>query len=1441
MKSRKYDLRSRNSAIPSWLLLCWFFAASNPLLAQDSLTGDPLVHTVASDVVYHWSVEDGLPINSVTDLVQDEAGFLWLSTRAGLVRFDGLSFKTYDSQAFPGLPSDRLTHLYQTPDQQLWMRSEQFFLIRFDGLEFAALDTWPGFSGTQVLSSDQNTEGWLALGLRDGLAVIDSHGPQRILAETERGNSEVVIWPEPGRIWAVIDRTLLDIAIPPDAKTTANDARVSHRWPLPRLALSMLQTETAVWIGTENGLYRLDLPLTENSRPVLQPKVPRDDINGLAPHPEGGLLVDTGNQVWLLHRNATAEPAQGDVQGHQQKQKDHWQAEKLFEGLTWRQQTEFLVPFQDTVGVHFADGVISLGKNQRKFDAAIRAALLDRDGNTWLALHGGGLALHRPSSLRLLGVPEGLPGENVYPIFQAGDDAIWFGTLKNGAVRIDPDHDASEPFTVYRSNSLLPWTIAEFDDGIWLGGKPCKVVGRVCIDKSLEAADKQNDSFVPGTVYLLYRDRQGNGWLGTQFGGLYEKRGERWIQSELMQYEWPISTPIRTAEEAPDGALWLGTSGDGIVRISGMVIEHYSVQHGLSSNLVRDLWFDPDGDLLIATENRGLCRLQRRLDGNAATVNVGCISTADGLFSNSLHQIQADDHGKLWISTNRGIFWLDQAELGRVLNGDQARISHTGTISASTGMRNSELNGGAFPTGLRDRKGRLWWPSQRGLVVFDPDQNPTQLSAVRGLIDEVIVGSQRYAAHRSSLELPSGERSVQLALTAAAFTDPANIQFRFQIPAIHSDWVETGRSRLIGPLNLPPGELEITTQARAGAGPWGAASRVHIRVPHYWYEYRLVQIFFIAFLIGLAAWLLRAREQARDRRSAELEHTIDERTAELRSAQQQTEQALESVRRSAQQRTELFANIGHELRTPLTLISGPLEDAVQGQRPVSATSLSSMTRSTRRMQRLVNQILDLRQTDEGAFTLHRTQVELTSLLQQCCIPSAELAARKGITVLLQSKLTEVGATLDRDAFEKIIGNLLSNAIKFSPAGSEIRVEVTADSNHEVIITVQDQGPGVAQDDAGYIFERFYRARLSQQQAVEGTGIGLSLARQLARLHEGDIRLQNPGATGAIFALTLPAMSLVHSDRSIRLELLDSESASVPAATADCITSDFPGEQLPPDAEESGNVVSAINDLDISKSRPRVLVVEDDLNLRDYIVSCLNDRYEVLEAGNGNDALEQVRTNKPDLIVTDVMMPQMDGFRLVRELRKDERTTAIPILMLTALGQSAEVEGLTEGADDYLSKPFNREQLRARIHARLKDRERVLQALAKWRATESEKNTLQAEHEPSGFGTERRHTLVEKARKQIMLCLHDADYSVARLADDLHLSRSQLHRALTEHDGRSPSQLMRELRLEAAAELLKQGFPVLEVAITTGFTSSSVFSRSFKNHFGCPPSQWKPSV
>ena len=1388
------------------------------LLPASAWAQDPAAHARAGEAATHWTVDDGLPINAVTDIAQDQDDFLWLTTRAGLVRFDGLSFKTYNSRTSTGLPSDRLIKLYRTPDQSLWIQTEQLHLVRFSNGAFHSLADWEGLSDAQVQRVRAGPEGWLVLGLRDGLAVLDEHGPRRILEDHPRGISEAVTWASPQRLWAVVSGSLLAVSLDADGANMSSrngmdesaeaTATLQQSWTMPAYTMALLETDSTLWIGTEAGLYRLELPLNANSQPVLDAEFPREDIFRLAAHPNGGILIDTGDAIWWRNSNTTTQ---------------------LYAGNTPRIPIAFTIPFQDQTGIHLGQGLVQVGEELRDFGVPIRAALIDQAGNTWLALYGGGLKLHRPSSVRLLGSPEGLPGDNTYSIFQARDGAVWTSILGQGTVRIDPDPNAANAFTEFEAG--IVWSIAEFEDGIWLGGKPCQVVGSRCIDRPLP----RTEDFDPGMVNLLYRDQQGRGWLGTEFGGLYEKHGDQWLKSALMNERWPINSPIRTAAQAADGALWFGTNGNGIVRIAGRDIEQYSAQHGLASDLIRDLWFDPSGDLFVATENRGLCRLKRRAESETVETRIDCLSKTQGLFSDSLHQIQPDDRGRLWISTNQGIFWLDQADIAQVLNGEQARISQTGTINAMNGLRNSELNGGAYPSGLRDRYGRLWWPSQSGLVVMDPSvDDPVGAPTVRGIIDQMTVNNRAYEINQPSLTLPSGDRNVQLTLTAAAFTDPSNVQFRFRVPQIDPDWLETGRSRLIGPLTLPPGRIEITTQARAGAGPWGEPSQLQITVPYFWYEYRTVQVAIGGLLLALLTLSIRARMQRQANYNQQLERTIEQRTAELRHSQQETEAALGSVQRTAELRTELFANIGHELRTPLTLISGPLEDAIEGGRSLNTTSLTHMQRSSQRMQRLVKQILDLRQTDIHSFALERKPLELIPLLQQCCAPFAELAARTGLALVVKSNLTQATAALDADAFEKIIGNLLSNALKFSPTGATVTVELSAGSNDSIDILVKDQGPGVALDEAEPIFERFYRAKASRERAIEGTGIGLSLARKLARLHEGDIRVHNPGAAGAQFLLHLPAVSVTLADAMTVLEGPAIEPALDHAAT------DSPTESDSPIVETAASGSNELHTAGLAsgRSRPRVLVIEDDAGLRDYIVNCLNDRYELLEANNGSEGLALTRASKPDLVITDVMMPGMDGFSVMRELRSDAVTAAIPTLMLTALGQSAEVEGLESGADDYLSKPFNREQLRARINARLKDRERVLQALAQWRQEMSEQLAAQNDSTKSEVNASSPHPLVEKARRQIMLRLHDAEYGVAELAQDLHVSRSHLYRAIVEHDGRKPGQLLREMRLEAAGKLLNDGFSVLEVAIATGFTGATVFSRSFKQYYGCPPSQWR---
>jgi signal transduction histidine kinase/ligand-binding sensor domain-containing protein/DNA-binding NarL/FixJ family response regulator len=1312
------------------------------LLAIASPGGEaaPFDRSVPARVMQTWTVDDGLPINSITGIVQDEDGFLWLSTLGGLVRFDGLEFTTFDSQTFPGLPSDRLTALHRTPDGTLWMTTEQHDLVKFDGERFHRLDDDPRFSREDVVRTASRPDGWLAFGTRRGAGIIGTDGPKWLLPEEISGPVEAVLWSETGRLWVASEGTLRSIDDP-----LSNEPRIQS-WTVEAETLVLAEDDDTLWIGTAHGLLSLSNDVIEAAHPDL----PDTRITRLDRSDDGVLYVDAG-EVWSLTEG------QAELRG-----REH--------GSSWRER--IVIPFANgRHGLNLGRTLITPRGDRIELPAPIRVAALDREGNTWLAPSGEGLMLWRESSFRVLGTPEGLPGDRAYPILEALDGSIWVGVMGAGAARIPTRGEPIESYT-----EIDPvWSIAEIDGVIWLAGVGlCRVEKARCIP---EASPEFRE------FRLIHQTRTGRVLLAGSQGTLFERVGNAWERLDDTIPDWPVKQPIRTVVEDDDGTLWLGTNGSGVARLRGDEVVSFDTSSGLSSDLIRALHLDGRGNLLIGTENRGLCRLR------LADQQVDCIDRKQRLYSAGIHHIASDDRGRLWISSNQGIFWVDHDELLAVMDRRAGSLTRGGSFNGHNGMRSSEANGGVFPSGTTDRQRRLWWPTQGGLVIIDPESDLIEVPAVSSRIKKIVAGDRELVFDGERLELPAGARTLQLELWAPSYFDPPAVEFRLRIPRISGEWIELGRSRAAGPIVLPRGDVIIETAARNAGGGWqDVPTRMQLFVPPLWHERtstRLSLVMTTLLLLGFVVW---SRDLRASRRALALEREVAARTAEVR-------QQKEAIAELSQRRTDLFANIAHELRTPLTLVLGPLEDASDAGKELEPSAIAMMARSARRMRRLVNQILDLQKLDSHELSIELEQIELVGFVMNACRPFALLAEQTGIRFATRSELSRALIDADREQLEKILANLLSNAFKFSPAGAPVDLLIRGDDG-TVELVVSDSGRGIPEDKLERIFERFYQVDGGLTRATEGSGIGLSLALELARLHGGDIAAENRSEGGARFTLRMPCNQIVREET--RLEPIRSE----PAAP---LVSD--------------------NDSAVSEHAPRtVLVVEDDLELQSYICSCIRDRYQTLRAGNGKEGLAMARSHLPDLVISDVMMPDGDGLEMLRELRSDPDTRSIPVILLTARGLGvAELEGLRSGADDYIAKPFNRQSLRARIEARFSVGQRLAEAVerAQSRAVTS---PLPAEDE-----------MVEKARLLIRKRIEDPEFGVGELAEELFMSRSSLHRWMVSTLDTTPGFFIREIRLRTAADLLQQGFSASEVGIATGFASLASFSHSFKAAYGLSPS------
>jgi signal transduction histidine kinase/DNA-binding response OmpR family regulator len=529
-----------------------------------------------------------------------------------------------------------------------------------------------------------------------------------------------------------------------------------------------------------------------------------------------------------------------------------------------------------------------------------------------------------------------------------------------------------------------------------------------------------------------------------------------------------------------------------------------------------------------------------------------------------------------------------------------------------------------------------------------------------------------------------------------------------------------------------------------------------------------------------------------------------ELTAQLRQAE------TEKLREMDAMKTAFFANVSHEFRTPLTLIISPLRKLLDNPAEKPNPSLyRTMLLSGERLLELVNQLLDLTKAEAGRLELQAAEADVLPLLRGVAGSFTSLADVRQIRFETAMPQGEIPASFDKDKLSKIVANLLSNSFKFTPEAGTVRLEVNTDKEN-LLLTVSDTGIGIEPSELPHVFERFYRAKEAMRAEVAGSGIGLALTKELVELHGGSIGVESPvartGGTGTVFSVRLPILKKALEPVTLKEELLTGATFpdTVPA-----------GAEAPP--------------LFPTNKTTQVLIVEDNPDVRLFVKDCLDNDYHILLAPDGQAGLETARKSIPDLIISDVMMPHMDGFELCRELKTDDRTSHIPVVMLTARAEQVDkMAGLTTGADDYLIKPFDARELLARV-ANLISQRKKLQEHYRRSLTFAASNPVEADSVDAVF--------LKKVREAVETNLEDENFSVVELGLQVGMSRSQLHRKLSALTGFSPNEIIRNMRLERAKELLeKKAGNASEIAYMTGFNSPAYFAKCFKDYFGVTPSE-----
>ncbi|NOX37163.1 MAG: response regulator [Calditrichaeota bacterium] len=1345
---------------------------------------------------FHFTQEQGLSQSSVLDILQDRQGFIWIGTEDGLNRFDGYEFRVF--KHIPGdtnsLSDNYVYALIQDHQGFIWIGTRNGGLNRYDP-ERDRFDHWVSRIGVENTLS-YNTIRALALD-------ID------------------------GKIWIGTDGGGLNCFDPDSQKFTVWQHDPSDPASLPHNRIWALAWDPSgvLWIGTRGGgLIRFDPSTGKFTQWQHDPQNP----NSPSSNRVIAIFRDESGKLWLGTTGGLDcfDPRTGEFQ--------HWKSNPADpNALSYRTIPAIHKDRQGKLWIGtYGGGVNIFDPRTGMFQRFLRdkenpksishdyiwSIFEDRAGGIWIGTRGGGLNYYSPYARKFEHwyrdphAENTLSHDDVWAIYEDSRGGVWIGTNGGGLNYFDPEsrrfrvwkHDPSNPNSL--SNNRI-WAISETADGyIWLGTSRGlnRLDPRTGTVRHWRHNPQNPHSLSDDRVQAICPDSAGYLWLGTAHG---LNRFDPATESFTVWYHDPDDSLslshniVRALYIDRQGTLWVGTIR-GLNRYDPENNQFIRYRHRpddvttLSSDIVLSIYEDSRGRFWIGTTG-GLNLMDRR------TGRFIHFREKDGLPNEVIYGILEDDQGFLWMSTNNGLSRFDPDT--RTFRNYDVR----------DGLQSNEFNQAAYHRG---QSGRMYFGGAQGLNLFFPEAIRDNQYIPPVVFTKFLIFNQpqqvgvnsilpRALPFLDEIHLSYKHNVFSFEFAALNFTFPEKNLYAYKMEGFDEDWVYAGHRRFATYTNLAAGTYVFRVKGSNNDGIWneeGVAIRIRVDPPPWktWWAYLAYVIGVLLAIYGIVRFEVNKVRLENDLKIQRIE-----------------KQKLLEI---DQAKSRFFANISHDFRTPLTLILGPLDQLISGEfRGDPRPLYQKMKQNALQLLSLINQLLDLSKLEAGQLQLRVRKTELNRMVKGLANAFESLAMQRNIQLDVQLWNEPIEVYVDREQFEKIINNLLSNAFKFTKDGGQVWVRVgqIQENGHAyAFVEVQDTGIGIPQDQLERIFERFYQVESNKYFTSTGTGIGLALSKELIERHGGQIRVQSEVGQGSRFTVLIP----LGCDHFKPEEIV--EEPEPPA---------IPEEQSygngKPDLVETTEKEGPKAQFTTRVDRPIILIVEDNEEMREYIRDMLVDQYRVLEAENGKEGLSIAQEKIPDLIISDVMMPQMDGFEFCQHIKEDERTSHIPVILLTARGSDeSKIRGLDIGADDYVVKPFSTRVLRARVRNLIEQRQRLREKF--------QKMSPLALSEAAVSSLDER--FLRRACQMVEQHLGDAHFGVTEFAREMGLSRVQLHRKLKALTNLSPSEFIRRLRIHKAADLLKKGWgTVSEVAYEVGFNNLSYFASCFRKEFGVSPSEY----
>lgn len=1306
-------------------------------------------------VTKYLDVRDGLSNNYVSRVINDELGIKWIATEGGLNKYDGLSFSVYTPRnTSSGLLNENIETLYKDSYNKIWIGTKSGGLSRYD----PAHNTFKNFNHLLIDDPDKSI---------------------RITSIVEDGE---------GNIWAGSYNNDGLYLIDP-----ANEKLIHHYFPDHKISSMIKDQFGNIWIAETKNVHKYDpseqrmVTITSDNRMFALTEDKKR--NGIWMSSEKALYYLDLNDYSINRHHYQIQGGEIQSNIHCMALDDH---DRLWLG-TW------------------GDGVYISGSDAKDFQkiplsrpylgeknvnyASILDIEIDDHGLVWLSTaYGGIIKLSPTGDFQYIGNESneqiGLNDNNIQQLYFDEHDRLWVGTY-GGGVNVNDDQNRFMPLPYPPFDEVYAF---EETDQWWLvGGK-----------QGLFAYKKNNLEVAPILFYpglkritALHLDKNRTLWVGTKQDGITIASlttDESKIISE-KQTEVLMSDRISAFLEDANGNIWIGTY-NGLHLYNASENRFYTpeelLEDELPSQIVHDIYME--GNTLWIGMPGGLVEVA--VNGNSLTV-VNVFDTKSGLANDFITAVTGDGMGNIWVSSVYGISKLNRKKDLFV------------NFGPSDGIRSSAFNIGAV---AKDSQGNILFGGTNGITQFNPgkvdneSRVPTiiftgfyvdnQLVDVNSTVNDRVL-LEKTIAKTEEITLSHQEQIFSFSLSATDYLGNDNVYYEYRLLGLRDQWIQNNNHNSIGFTGLKSGNYTLEVRASRDNQHWSDIKSVQLKIlPPIWASsYAL-----IAYLIGAIGIVLLIR-------------TVAVNQTQLKSKLQIAQIEQEKEHELTEAKLKFFTNISHEFRTPLTLIISPLTEILDKTNLNKSLKkqLSGIQANADRLLNLINQLLDFRKAEKGMLRLQVAKGDFSSFVKEVYLSFKGLAASKKIQYKFEDNTSNLDLTFDRDKMEVVICNLLSNAFKYCKVKGEVNVSLTETGRHG-IISVKDNGPGIPKEYQKKVFDRFFQIGETNSMKMVGSGIGLSLTKNIVDLHHGEIEVVSDSKRGTEFMIRLPKRDDHFQDEERIVDFRNSD-------------------HLEQYSDSSLEVYSLQLESGNSSNRDKILVVDDNENIRNYLKELLSGTYSVLEAVDGSEALAVAQKEIPDLVVSDVMMPVMDGITFCEHLKSGMSTSHIPVILLTARTSTVfEVDGLETGADDYVKKPFNASVLKARIATLLENRQKLKEYYLQ---------KIQFETESDVKPTDFEGQFLQKAAKIVERLIGEEDFNRDVLAEELCMSQSTLLRKIKSLTGLTSSGFIKAIRLKKAAKIIcTEETKLVQVAFEVGFKDYKHFQRSFKEQFGCSPSEYK---